>query len=452
MASGRPRESRVTRCVRKLYCFYSCVVRTVNVEMVVELNAHPLTVVPFIVCIHNAPPYFPWATTNRCIRVWEAQAVPRASTQHDITHTCILCFLASLCTTVMAKRMKPVKNGKRATPAQRKQRRPRGGRMRTQATRVLAQGVGALPRKAFGNDFRSYSLACWDAKLLHHLPLPRAVGPYTVVRTTRRFQTDARDVILGTFRTPKVAGGAGAEPDQWSDIVAIYDVDGAIAINGIGNTHTIRTPLDFLEQGTSMATCTPSALSVQILNPEALQTTSGILYAGVMNTQAHISGRTETWDQFCDRFVQYMSPRLLSAAKLALRGVQINSYPLSMTQVSEFTPLSATTDGDITLNQDGPTPQGWAPIVINNPQGVNIEYLVTTEWRVRFDLSNPASAGHTHHSVASDSAWDALVKKASALGHGVRDIAEIVANGAQAYEAMSSANARFAAARLAAIA
>jgi len=327
-----------------------------------------------------------------------------------------------------------------------KRNKPRRG-MRASATQVLAQGVGSVPRKAFGADRSGGTLACWDAKLLHHLPLPRAVGPYTVVRTTRRFQTDARDVLIGTFKrmTWQGIGGTGPGAGQWSDVCAIYDVDGTKAINdGSGNGFTVRTPLDFLEIGSSMATCVPSALSVQILNPEALQTTTGIIYAGVMSTQAHINDRSESWDDFLARYVQYQSPRLMSAAKLSLRGVQINSYPLSMTQVSEFTPLTKTVDGAKIVDSNCPTPQGWAPIMINNPQSANLEYLVTTEWRVRFDLGNPASSSHTHHSVASDSTWDKLCKQASMLGHGVRDIAELVANGAEAYKAVRGAQAALA--------
>jgi len=281
-------------------------------------------------------------------------------------------------------------------------------------------------------------MAVWDAKLPHHLALPRAVGPYTVVRTTRRFQTSVRDVLIGTFKNPSVLGSAGGQPADWTNVCAVYDVAGSIAINGTDNSHRIRAPLDFLSQGSSMATCVPAALSVQILNPNPLQTTAGIIYAGVMNTQAQIGARTQSWDDFAALFVQYQNPRMMSAAKLALRGVQINSYPLSMSQISEFTTLSDYSDADFTFDQDAPEPTGWAPIVVNNPQEVNLEYLVTTEWRVRFDLSNPASAGHTHHGVASDWTWDKLTKRASDLGNGVRDIAEVVASGAQAYAAVST--------------
>lgn len=315
-------------------------------------------------------------------------------------------------------------------------RRRRSNGMRSNATRVLAQGVGSVPKQAFGAK-NAATLAVWDAKLLHHLPLPRAVGPYLVVRTTKRFQVDARDVIIGTFKTP--AAETGDFTGDWSNVCAIYDVNGSLPIGDPNNAAVITTPLSFLTSGTSMATCVPSALTVQILNPEPLQTTTGIVYAGVMNTQARVGGRTESWDDLMGRFVQYQSPRLMSAAKLALRGVQISSYPLSMTPISEFTSLHPDVDAVVTFGPRHPEPVGWAPILVYNPQGVALEYLVTTEWRVRFDLANPASAAHVQHPIATDGLWHNLCRQASALGHGVRDISEVVANGAQAYQAARTA-------------
>jgi hypothetical protein len=105
-----------------------------------------------------------------------------------------------------------------------------------------------------------------------------------------------------------------------------------------------------------------------------------------------------------------------------------------MTPVSEFTELLPRADGDVVMSEQIEEPTGWAPMLVSNPQRVNLEYLVTTEWRVRFDLLNPASAGHTHHPIHGDGEWDRLMKQANSLGHGVQDIAETVANVGQAVE------------------
>lgn len=304
-----------------------------------------------------------------------------------------------------------------------------GGRAtRTRGDRVLAQGVGSVPRNAFGSR-RGNSLSCWDAKLPHHLALPRAVGPYLTIRTTRRLASTDDCFVFGAMRETN----NGADQGWWSDTCAWSSVNSTVGITSAGNSKRWYMPLSGAADGMTLV---PSAVSVQVLNPNALQTTSGIIYAGVMNTQCRLLGRTETWEEYWDRFVEFQNPRLLSAAKLALRGVQINSFPLSMSQISEFTQLDYT-GTDATMTMSGvPETVGWAPIMVYNPQGVNLEYLVTTEWRVRFDLANPASAGHVHHPIASDGTWNKLMTQASSLGNGVRDIADVIASVGQAAEGL----------------
>ena len=328
----------------------------------------------------------------------------------------------------MRNKDKKLKNGKKLRPAKRTQAARRPG-IRDRATGVLAQGVGAVPRKPFGSTdlARKLTLACWDAKSQIHLGLPRPVGPYTTVRVTRRFSSPSTALLFGTFKYDNSHPGS-VQAGKWSNMVCAEAVDPANPINGTTNTVKVSSPLTFLSAGTSGATCTPSAFTVQILNPEALQTTTGIVYAGVMNTQAMIGGRSESWTDYFNRFVNFQSPRLLSAAKLALKGVQISSYPLDMNAISDFTQLQQETDANIAFDNNAPEPQGWTPIMVMNPDAVRLEYLVTTEWRVRFDLQNPASAGHQYHQMQTDSTWNEMTKRAVALGHGVRDIAEVVAD------------------------
>jgi hypothetical protein len=303
---------------------------------------------------------------------------------------------------------------------------------RSNASTVLAQGVGALPSRPFGSIRARPSLACWDAKLPQHLSLPRAVGPYTTVRTTKRIRTDSACMIFGTFKRPESTSLNTAE---WSNVCAVGSVDASLAVNASpANARMWTSPLSFFSAGTSGATCVPSAMTVQVLNPEPLQITTGIIYAGVMSTQAAIGGRTASWTSWFDSFVNFMSPRLLSAAKLSLRGVQVSTYPLNMTPISEFTELFQRADGDVTYTEAVEEPTGWAPILVSNPGQVALEYLVTTEWRVRFDLINPASAGHSHHPIHHDGDWDRLMKQATSFGHGVHDIVETVANVGQAAE------------------
>jgi len=212
----------------------------------------------------------------------------------------------------------------------------------------------------------------------------------------------------------------------------VSDVISTSAINssaGNGNAQSYSVDLGALG---AAATIVPAAITVQMMCPTSLQQASGIIYAGVMNTQAAIGGRAESWDAYMNKFVQFQSPRLLAASKLALRGVQISSYPLNMTEVSKFTPLDRPADAVYPFTAAAPEPVGWAPIVIYNPDGATLELLITVEYRLRFDLDHPASASHSHHPVAPDTTWDRLTRAAVSLGHGVEDIAESVANAGMA--------------------
>lgn len=326
------------------------------------------------------------------------------------------------------------RNENRVGAAPRRGRRQRGvprqinrPTNRSSATRVLANGVGAVTDKPFGST-RGHTLKVWDAKHPHHLPLPRAVGPYTVIRATRRVQIQTTSNIIGTFQEAGIGTeltGLVHKTGNWLETVMISDVATGNPINGNNNVQSTTLKLDGLGDA---ATLVPSALSVQIMCPTALQSAAGIVYAGVMHTQPQIGGRTESWTDYMDKFVQSQSPRLLAASKLALRGTEIHSYPLNMTEVSKFTSLQKTADATFKFDADTVSPAGWAPIVIYNPSGATLELMITMEYRVRFDLDNPASSSHIHHPIASDGVWDSLVRQAVALGNGVQDIADVVAN------------------------
>lgn len=316
--------------------------------------------------------------------------------------------------------------GRRQPQGNRNGRRPRRQPRpanRSNGTRVLATGVGATVPRPFGGDRQAYSLKCWDAKHPSHLPLPRAVGPYTTIRATRRVQVSTRANIIGTFQEGSISA---IEQGNWSEVVMVSDLNPGNLINSAtANAQTTTVDLSGLGEA---ATLVPAALTVQIMCPTALQTASGIIYAGVMNTQAAIGGRTDTWTDYMDKFVQFQNPRLLAASKLALRGVEINSYPLNMTEVSKFTALQKVSDSSYVYSKDRAEPVGWAPIVVYNPGGAVMELLITVEYRVRFDLDHPASGSHSHHPVASDSVWDKMTQGAVSLGNGVMDIADVVAN------------------------
>lgn len=299
------------------------------------------------------------------------------------------------------------------------------GGARARADRQLAQGTGRAVAKPFLSAPKAMSWRGWDAFDPYHLPLPRATGPYAVVRTSRLIETTAKYIQFGTFRN-------AGNNDPWSNVVMIEDVVSSTAVNESANTRKYTIPVPGGSMTGTTLSVVPAALSVQIMNPEALQGTNGIIAGAVCHTQLDINERTETYDELCTEIISYFRPRLMSAAKLALRGVQANSYPLNMSSIADFKPVVPTVDGTVTMGGAAIHPEGWAPIVCVNDGGVDLRFLVSVEWRVRFDMGNPAVASHAHHGVTSDSTWENCIKQAVSVGNGMLDIAEKVATVGQA--------------------
>lgn len=298
------------------------------------------------------------------------------------------------------------------------------------ATAAFAQGVAAVTRTPFqmgrGKGNPNRPLQYLDATLPMHLSLPRSVGPYTVIRTTQIVSSSTR-MNFFAFMASNVGGAATDE--QWVAACGMSDVAAATAIGGSLNCQL--RPMVGMDGLKESCVVSPAALTVQVMNPEALVSTTGITYQGRSTSQYELENSTRTWDTLGTEFVQFMSPRLCSAGKLALRGTKISSYPLDMSEISNFRGIRPFTDfgatGIFTWNSQSIRPAGFAPVVIYNPNSVDLQFLVTMEWRVRFDPSNPAAGSHTQHGVTTDALWDKVTSMSAAMGHGVEDIADTVA-------------------------
>lgn len=300
------------------------------------------------------------------------------------------------------------------------------------ALRGIKQGVGRSVARAFGaaplrrrRGGRGKGMGSGYHPCLHdafhhcHLPLPRPTGPYTVIRTTQLFQSGSGLVLLG----PSFNGNTG----EWTNhcAYAYNDVNKTAATNN----NLKGVVFDTMTGGSwNGAQITPAAFSIQIMNPEALQTTTGIVYAGRLRTAYKMSENTGTsGTAIAQQFISYNNPRLLAAAKLAFRGVQIDEVPFNMSDLAKFTPVFDATNGDTTGSSSMQDNAGFAPAFVYNPRGIQLQYLVCCEWRVRFDPSNPAQASHVQHTNASESIWMRALHAAESLGNGVIDIADKVA-------------------------
>ena len=117
---------------------------------------------------------------------------------------------------------------------------------------------------------------------------------------------------------------------------------------------------------------------------------------------------------------------MLTGGKLALRGVKCSSYPLDMSEYSHFAPMLHFGGEAFAWSTNALRPAALAPIVFvqENAQPKTMQFLVTMEWRVRFDPANPATASHTYHETLPDECWNGVVKAASNAGHGVEELGE----------------------------
>lgn len=312
------------------------------------------------------------------------------------------------------------------------------------ALKGIVQGVGQAVGQAVGTAKRAkrrgkgqskgYTLQVFDAFSPQHLPLPRAVGEYTVVRYTQVVNSSDPLIVFGTFESAISTTTHGDNP--WSSIIAVGSSNLSWAMNDAtaGQEAAMWAMDSWTTAGNAFATFAPAAFSVQVMNPNALQTTSGICYIGRMKTVPGMMNNPQTWQTFATNFTSYNAPRLCSAAKLAMRGVQVDAIPMNMAEVSDFKSrvvepgfARVAWNGSGTPIASAAYPSGFTPIVVYNPNGINLQFLVCMELRTRFDPQNPAQAGHVFHPVASDSTWDRLIRGASSLGHGCVDIVERVA-------------------------
>lgn len=299
------------------------------------------------------------------------------------------------------------------------------GMLRRNATVVLAQGALGAPRRNFGTrqvGRGKYKIAALrkalDARIPRTLGLPRAVGPYTVIRTTNLFSLTTNFVLFAPFKYD--------DPDAWYDWCGVAAVAGTDDVTGGSNTKPLNMPMAGLGDACEVV---PAALTVQVMNPASLQTADGLFAMCRVNQQMDLGNTPAgtTYNDMAARVLSFYSPRLLTGGKLALRGVKCSSYPLDMSEYSDFRKVKYHV-GPVSWGQYQ-KPAALAPIVFiqDTPEGVSpktLDFMVTIEWRVRFDPSNPATASHTYHDTLPDDAWNAVMKAEAAAGHAVRELSE----------------------------
>nr|ASM94033.1 putative capsid [Barns Ness breadcrumb sponge weivirus-like virus 3] len=300
----------------------------------------------------------------------------------------------------------------------------------------IKQGVGGITKSAFPRPKRTANKAASAVKYglnaMHpsHLPLPRAVGGYSVIRTTDILSSNQPATLIGCFKGP----GQQFTETCWLDTIYVSNREGGVDLpindaTGGGNAFFFGSAA-LAAQSMNGARMVPAAITVQIMNGKALQNADGICYIGRSKTVLDLMGDSRTWTTVMKELVSYSAPRLCSGGKLALRGVQVNAVPNNMSVLSDFVPRRLPQNGDQTWTEAtfAADFEGFGPIFVYNPDRIDLKYLVTIEWRMRFDPLNPAYAGHSVHTPASESTWSKVIGEAESAGNGVVDIADVVAD------------------------
>lgn len=336
------------------------------------------------------------------------------------------------------------RNGRKMRGKQ-QQRRPR-----TYSAQPVVQGVGQSTLVPFGSRKMGCAVDALNALHPRHLALPRPIAPYVVVRSTGIFTlpTTSSLTIWGPCRTRAEPSAYGQRP--WSNVCGIGSVDINGDITGSNNAAKYMLPMGHAAGWGAGASIVPSAFTIQVMNPEALQSTDGIAYMGRMTNRGLVNEIPIPWAALANTLVAYQAPRQCSAAKLAFRGVQVDAMPSDMSALANFTNVTSTSipggnqsgvpftwDGSRTGQADEDFEfEGFLPIFIYNPDGVGLRIQVTVEYRYRFDPFSPATSAHRYHPPAPLSVWDNTIRAMQSIGHGVKDIADVVATAGAAYQTL----------------
>lgn len=278
---------------------------------------------------------------------------------------------------------------------------------------------GPLPMGSKDSSDRTLKKYGLDAFHPCHLPLPRAIGKYLVVRTVAAFKASDYLTLFGPSIT------RSADKTQWNNAVALaFATDLRIINAATTSRYTGPNPTVF-----ELAQVVPAAFTVQVMNDTALQTAAGVFYMGKCTSGIEVPDISDnrTAKELAESLISFKPPRILTGSKLALRAVKADAVPVDMAEMAEFCSLAVQAD-IINLNWPGNHNgfAAFAPIYLVNPGNHELQFMVGTEWRLRFDPTNPAGSAATNHGVKSDNFWNDVIQGIEKLGHGVVDAIEWV--------------------------
>lgn len=244
---------------------------------------------------------------------------------------------------------------------------------------------------------------CLHGGMPEHLPLPRVVGPYHVIRATRIFNSSQAVHLFGFWMN----SGMQNSPEEFTEVCSIASGNVNSAMNAGGNTNRYG-----ISTGLAGMHVAPAAITVRISNPNALQTTSGMVNVGQTTAITDIRDYTVTWATYVNSLIAQSHPAAFGAAQLAIKSVDVTAVPVEIDDLCSFKQMNTISDGVVTLASanNAETLAGFAPVYVYNPSGINLSYEVMCEYRVRPGSGSPFHSSMKLHKPSSDKHWyDAIV-------------------------------------------
>jgi hypothetical protein len=173
----------------------------------------------------------------------------------------------------------------------------------------------------------------------------------------------------------------------------------------------------FLGVGDTSIECVPSRLTVRVTCPTALQTATGQFWLGRWAVNPDPRGYAN-FAAIANGFISFGHPRPLTAAKMAVEGVEVSALPRDMNKMADFLPLGVIDSDTIDTVATYPTSdtrypwEGLTPIFLVAEGGgttTDLNIQVAVSWRWRFRMDNVAASTHRHYTPSDMKSWNKVL-------------------------------------------
>lgn len=298
----------------------------------------------------------------------------------------------------------------------------RGARTYVVATSPPTSAGGLVQRRQRITGYRPHAIGAQDvlsAFSTRTLALPRPIADHTEVRTIQNYSltTSATQQLWVFVPFESSEGGGSLSRPSMRSYCGFKKTD--TSLSAVPNGLDILN-MSFLSGGNADSVeCVPSKMTVRITVPSPLQTATGQFFLGrwAVNPDPR---QYVTYADMADGFISYAHPRPLTAARLAVEGVEVSALPRDMNKMADFLPMFASGGGSELVQgtypfTDSKYPwEGLTPIFfVSQPNSgspnteVNIQVAIS--WRWRFRMDNVASSTHRHHPPGSMAQWNKII-------------------------------------------